>query len=67
MIVKLQRELASGGQQVLVYNRSRKRLALVPMVPTLQRRFGDRLKIYCAARIVDDDMIIGAMVPDQRW
>jgi hypothetical protein len=67
MILKMQRALEPPDGPILVYNRSRKYNATLPMSPEFEAMFGDRVKIYVEAEQQGEDLHITDIVADQDW
>jgi hypothetical protein len=66
MIVKLQRSLTEP-EEVLMYNLSRRIQWQTPMTPEFAAKFGDRVKIFCNARVEGTSIEIFEEVEDPGW
>lgn len=67
-IFKLQRPVA-GGDEILIYNRSRNVELLLPPTPQLLAYFGDELKIYAVGEVKDGAFYFSHSLPSghQDW
>lgn len=67
MIVKVQRAIWPPDSDALVYDKHRTFTIQVPFTRTLKKLFGPKLKIYCEAEKVGDEITIENVVPDRSW
>ena len=69
MIVKVQRSIVTSDDQAqcLVYNEDQSVLYQMPMTLELFDMFGDELKMYCYAELVDSIIVLEGEAPEQEW
>lgn len=69
-IWKLQRPLASNDPHpcVMAYTEGKENMAMIPMpAEMMDEIFGDELKVYAKATVVNGVLKVKRLVPEQDW
>ena len=67
-VFKLQRPIAYGDNEILLYNKNGSSWSKFPMDKTLKKLFGKKYKIYILGYIGKDTLLhIESVLPDQDW